>query len=258
MNIEFLGLPGAGKTTIRKRIIEELTLRKHSTLSTEDAFYLKMKTSGDSIYRYILRLLPNGMGKKLANNLHGRSLYQNESQNHFIACHGGSLRAFLNSVVFKNMSTEDKENVIGNFLAMGSLWDMLNCQDFANSILFFEEGFIQKSFMFVDHEYDYPSIATNIHDYFQAIPLPNIVIHIKTDISTSYERMLSRQDGLTKRLKNASPKAINTFLSHTEAHIQNIRNELSLSTDCQVIEITNEGDLNVTLNQLVDQVENYI
>lgn len=244
LRIEFLGLPGSGKTTIRSALLSQLKMQdSEHYLATEEAFYRMMKGYGDKVYRYILSALPYRTGLKFSKWVQGRSLFQLEAQNDFLANHGLALNAFISSVVFNQMSLEDKKNVIGSFLGMGSLWNVLNHSSLEKSVIFYEEGFVQKSFMFVDHNYSYDLVEDNLQVYLQNVPLPDILIYVKTAVSLSHQRMLERKDGLTKRLKNSNGLAINNFLNSAEEHIVNVKSKLMAQEGCKVIEIVNEGPL---------------
>jgi len=259
LRVEFLGLPGAGKTTIRRALLERLKNKNaEKYITSEEACYKRIKLDGDKVYRYLLGVLPYKTGLEFSGWMHGRSLFQLEAQNSFLARYGKALNAFISSIVYEKMSLEDKKNVMGSFLGTGSVWDLLNAPLFVNSIIFFEEGFVQKSFMFVDHNYNSGMINLNLREYFQNIPLPDVVIHVRTDISLSHRRMLERKDGLTNRLKGLDEISIDKFLNSAEGHVDNIRKELSGKTDCKVIDIVNEGPLEEVIESLLKKLQPYI
>lgn len=255
LRIEFLGLPGSGKTTLRQGLLSHFKKKDSANyLSSEEAYYLRMKSSGDKIYRYILSALPYESGLKLSKWIQGRSLFQLGAQNSFLAIHGKALNAFLNSVVYEKMSIQDKQNVMGNFLAMGSVWGMLDAPVFSDSKIFFEEGFVQKSFMFVDHDYCYADIKTQLHDYIFNIPLPEIIIHVKAGVSQSHQRMLGRKDGLTNRLKGSSEFKIDHFLNQADEHINYVISELSTQVNCRVIEVYNDGPIDKVIDSTLEKL----
>ena len=259
MIIEFLGLPGSGKTTIRRELLTHFkTINAPTFLSAEEAGYLRMKSEGDRIYRSLLQILPYTTGLKLAEWASGRSLFQCQAQNSFIAEYGKSLSAFLNSATFEKMLVADKQNVIGNFLEMGVAWRMLDAPEFSDVHVFFEEGFIQKSFMFVDHAYCYAAIENSLHTYFQNIPLPDIVVHVKTEVEQSHQRMLGRQDGLTNRLKGQSEQTINHFLNQAEEHIGHVMRLLSAQNKCRVIEVQNDAPLEEVVRITRKELSNHL
>jgi len=257
LRIEFIGLPGSGKTTIRQALLSKFKKNGAANYqSAEEAYYRRMKSDGDKIYRYILNVLPYEVGLNISKWIQGRSLFQLEAQNVFLAVHGQALSAFLNSTVFEKMSIQDKQNVIGNFLAMGSVWGVLDTPDCSELKIFFEEGFVQKSFMFVDHNYCYSSIKKNLHEYFMNIPLPELVIHVKTGVSQSHQRMLSRKDGLTNRLKGSSDSKIDQFLNQADEHISHVIHELSTQENCDVIEVINDGPLEKVIDSALEKLNN--
>lgn len=258
MRIEFLGLPGSGKTTIRNSLLSHLKkIDSEKFQTTEEAYYQRMKVDGDKVYRYLLSLMPATLGQRFCEWIPGRSLFQLEAQNEFLAKYGGALSAFIESPVFEQMSLEDKKNVMGNFLSMGSVWQLLDIPAYVKPLIFLEEGFIQKSFMFVDHNYSFGLIENNLRTYLNNIPLPDVVVHVKANVSLSHERMVGRKEGVTTRLKGVSEGVIDTFLHNADEHIQNVRNELSGHKVCQFIDVVNEGPLDEVVSSTIKQLECY-
>lgn len=256
MRIEFLGLPGAGKTTIRSALSNEMIKRGITQcMLAEHAFFIRSKNSGDKLQRYTLNCLPKRFALKLSSYFQGRSLFQYQCQNQFLSLYAKSLSTFLSSDSYHHMAEQDRANVIGNYLSMGALWQMLNHEDLKEKAILFEEGFIQKSFMFIDHHYVSHDMTENIKNYLANVPLPNILIYVKTDLITSYQRMLKRPDGLTQRLKGLDNNKIEQFLDYTNQHIHILLEELENHSLCEVIEVTNNQDIDSLVNSLASTLE---
>lgn len=256
MNIEFLGLPGSGKTTARKLLLEKLKTMGQACVSAEESYYHVTRTHGDKLAKTVLRLLPRKAGLVASEYFQGRSLFQTECQSAFLAEHGQSLEAYLSSSVFPRMSLADRQNVIGNYLAMGSLWSMLTHS--RSPMTFFEEGFIQKSLMFVDHNLPQDdALKASIEKYLHSVPLPEIAIYIKASTRNSHQRMHLREDGLTNRLKSCDPATIDAFLETTEQHFESILPILNKTQHCTVIEANNNGDLSTLVSNVAKSIINH-
>ena len=220
MRIEFIGLPGAGKTTLRTKLLSSLQQDGEvRCISSEDAFLAVSKDNIDWVLRYPLRYLPRSAALKFSGKLTNRSRMQFEAQNQFIASHGAALDAFLNSDTYLHMSNLDKQRVIGSFLSMGSLWQCMNTTSMEKKVIFFEEGLVQQSFLFVDHSERETKDKDKITCYLRNIPQADLVIYVSASIQTSWNRMLSRPDGLTDRLKHADEDTIGNFLRASQAHL---------------------------------------
>ena len=222
MYIEFLGLPGSGKSTIKKVLLQKLRTDGNGChLSADEAFYHSSLSSIDNIFRLPLSLLPASIGKQLALKLINRSYMQHDAQNRFLAQHGRALSAFIDSDIYQKMQIKDRSLVIASFLEVGSLRECITAVAEENTV-FFEEGLLQKSLMFVDHHNTSSADNTNVQSYLQSIPKPDLSIFITVDINDCHQRMLSREDGLTNRLKGADEKTILSFLERIDQHLHKV------------------------------------
>lgn len=138
MLVEFIGLPGSGKTTLRRDLLSRLSkIDNKKYLPIEEAFLQASRIHMDRVFRYPLKYLPRPMALKFAKKIRNRSLRQFDAQNRFISGNGKALEAFLSSTTYDNMSLNDRKIVIGSFLEMGSLWECSKeiCSD--NKVVFF-------------------------------------------------------------------------------------------------------------------------
>ena len=111
--VEFLGLPGVGKTTIRKKLAQRLQGDdKNRYLTLEEAFLRVSKLNIEKSYRIVLRSLPLKLALKLSDRLIGRSFMQLEAQNRFVAKNGKLFENFLSSQSFASMSINDRTILI--------------------------------------------------------------------------------------------------------------------------------------------------
>jgi len=255
LHIEFIGLPGAGKTTLRKRLLSSLQQDGDSRcISSEDAFLETSKDSIDWILRYPLRYLPHSIALSFSRKLTNRSRMQFEAQNQFIAGHGAALNAFLASVTCLRMSNLDRQRVIGSFLSMGALWQCTSTASTKNKVVFFEEGLVQKSFMFVDHSQRETNDKDKILRYLENIPHADLVIHVSASIQTSWSRMLSRPDGLTDRLKHADDDTIGCFLRASRAHLDVVTEWLTENRREHFVILNVENDIASEFDAIKDKV----
>ena len=66
--------------------------------------------------------------------------------------------------------------VIGSFLEIGSSWECINGRLSDKTVVLFDEGFVQKSFMFVDQSNDSRIETNHLHSYLVNIPLPDLIV----------------------------------------------------------------------------------
>jgi len=249
--VEFLGLPGVGKTTIRKSLVRHLqAIDKKKYLSIEEAFIQISKSKIDKIYRVLLNSVPASIAIILYEKLMNRSIMQFDAQNAFLAKHGKALASYFASDEFNSMSIIDKTTVISAFMQAGALNEIINWSIDSESIIFFEEGLIQKSFMFVSKESDASKDSTKLQVYLENIPFPDILVYLKADPDICRERMLTRPAGVTDRLKKSDNEEIKIFLKNTEIHIDNVLNWLRSNHMIQLIEVSNNKDIDTLVREL--------
>lgn len=252
--IEFSGLPGSGKSTIREKLIAVLRKEGHSQcISAEEAFLSAAQMKGDFLCSLARYLLPPSWRRSMAPRLYNRTPLKCQSQNHFLASHGIALNAFFNSMAYLYMNEEDKFQVIEAFLLTGALFFMAKEYSRKQDIIFFEEGLIQKSLMFLWPEaisYD----AQAVEAYMNAIPFPDILIHVKAEPETCKKRMLSRPQGVTQRLKNSTPKTIGLFFQQIENHLNKIYSYVDQHTTTTAWTTANMKPVDETVAELAQTV----
>lgn len=237
LRIEFIGLPGSGKTTLRNRLLSDPNINDNVVLeSAEQVFVRVAKNRAERSVRIPLKLLAGRAALGFAARYASRSQLRFEAQARFLARYGESLSAFLSSLCFDSMTELNRQRVIGSYLELGALWECLAGEADEGRAILFEEGLVQKSMMFVDHlGCDVREVAA-IEQYLRAIPAADLVIYVKTSADTSLHRMLARPDGLTDRLRELDEPSIGEFLSRAEEHMALVCSWLRESRSGSVIE----------------------
>jgi thymidylate kinase len=180
---------------------------------------------------------------------------QFEAQNRFLAEYGKALEAFFASNVYSNMALEDRKLVIGSFLKMGSLWNCIKGSLPDETVVFFEEGFVQKSFLFVDQSNGSLIEKEKLCSYLENIPLPDVIIYITANIETCQRRMIDRADGLTERLKSADRNEVSNFLSTAENHLKYVAEWLNDNCSGVIVEVNSEKELNAISQVVINKLQ---
>ena len=242
--IEFIALPGAGKSTIQKLLIKQLQNNSSNQwLTADEAFYLAARKNIDTHLRMILKITPSPIALRLIRKIVNRSQWQQEAQCVFLANYGKALSFFIDSKAFQYSTLADREKGIRTFLYLGSLHQCMLKYGGTGKNIVYDEGLIQKSLMFIPtHERaDHPDDSNNIRGYLKSIPKPDVLIFIKTSIENSLQRMHSRPDGLTERLKSQNNNRIHSFLSRGMKHLDNTVSYLQEEGKLQIITIDNNS-----------------
>ena len=94
--VEFIGLPGSGKSYLRKMLVRRLQLVDNKKyVTSEEAFFEVSRRKMDKVYRHAINILPVYFAMKLIHKLINRSLMQFDAQNSFLAKWGMVLEIFL-------------------------------------------------------------------------------------------------------------------------------------------------------------------
>lgn len=243
-SVEFAGAPGVGKSTVYRSLVKRLQLAdKDSYLTLNEAFMLASRSNIDRIYRYVMRMLPYDMAVSFSNMLLYRSVMQFEAQNRFLAQWGGAFNSFLRSAEFSDMSIDERTVVISAFIHVGSVFECIRGDLPEKMAVFFDEGFVQKSLMFISPVSVRPPDRSCLTDYLERIPVPDIIIYINADIELCYERMISRPGGFTRRLSDISKKRALDFLKASDDHVRDAVSWMQTNKGVDLIEIMNEGEL---------------
>lgn len=258
-SVEFVGLPGAGKSHVVSRFAKVITHRdKGKYITAEDAYLNCAKAKIDKIYRILLKALPHNAGLQFLKKLTNRSHMQFEAQNRFLAKWGKSFEAFLSSPVFDKMTVDDREIRISVFLHAAAFFECINDSVSEKQSVFFDEAFVQKAFIFISHLIDCKINESGLFSYLELIPLSDIIIHVKADVNTCCERMLSRRRGLIRLLDGSEKKDVLEFLKTADNNMNSIVHWLKNREDIILIEIDNEDDLNKTIIDLECKIRPFI
>lgn len=253
--IEFIGLPGAGKSAIRNQLLERLTQQDKSRyLTLEDAYLIIAKQNIDRVFRPLLNVLPHRMALAFSNKLMNRSLMHYEAQNRFLAKYAKAFETFISSKSFDLMSLKERNLVLSAFIGTGALYECI-AEGFSDeTFIFFEEGFVQKSLMFIPVQGKILPDSDPLSLYLQRVPLPEIIIFVQVEPKTCLKRMTQRPEGLTHRLENVDDRTILSFLNSIDEHLNQVRDLLHDNPDTRMIEINNEENIHEAIACLQESI----
>jgi len=218
MIVEFLGLPGSGKSTVMNQLFANTSAQNVRILTEQAALLVVARRKFDRVLRMPLKVLPHGLAMQVCPRFWWKSRQRSQCQVSFLAKHGAALGAFTSSGIYEAMSTTDRFRVIEHFLDAAAGREFLDVTELKDQIVLFGEGLVQKSFMFVDHT----EVAVETADvvrYLEKIPMPHLVIHLRVPTNVSFDRLTGRASGLTQRLKGTDASTIRRFLDKAAHHL---------------------------------------
>lgn len=213
MHIEFIGLPGSGKTTLHKEAIKLLNDRV--SISRKEILNLNKET-------YLAEL------------------------NEFIEMNREFVQLFLQKRDEHFTEKKEKDFLQEIFFFLFVHYNFCKKKE---EIILFDEGFchrvISLFFSYEKRGIDREGISL----YVDHIPLPDLVFFVKTDKEKSYQRMLKRKKGFPKRLKNLKDSERKDVLKNSETVISFTIHRLK-EKSLPITTINNNGSLHLAKEKL--------
>ena len=222
-HIEFVGVPGAGKTTLKNGMIKRLRLKGQTCLDVEDALLSSLKKSRDDIItHFVFRILPDNVGAKFLNSLFIRSRCRFVAQNRFLSYKGTSLEVILKSEPFRLMSAEARELALSRFLRTAIEYQTIKEHIEEAAVVPFDEGFFQRgTSLFISPSPHRQALgAESVFPYFNAVPWPDLLILVEADHGECLNRIEAR--GQPGRLKQTKCSSATWFLAGCQEYVSHV------------------------------------
>ena len=258
-HVEFMGVPGAGKSTLKGRALKVLKQKGHKVYGVEDLLLSAMKRRRDDKFcPVILGILPKNMAKKYIYGIFRTSWSQFYAQGRFAIEQRESLLAFLSSDKYKkvkSISSDEKALAISSALEAASKYQIMGEETDHNDIVVFDIGFIHTSMsLFISPRVSSEKIdQESMMDYLESIPIPDLVIWVETDVMECQRRILCRSSGRPLRLIGIDEDQMLFFLSTCHQQFEKISSWLKNKRKI-VVRIKND----IPLEQAVDQLSEKI
>ena len=255
-HIEFMGLPGAGKSVIKDSLLHRAKKRGLRIYCMEEALlYSYEKLNCSPLLTNLFKIFPKFIARRIITPVFRRSKCKFQTQSRFLIEQGEVLRLFMNSKNFGDKSSREKELVVSWFLEVASIYQMVNEQVKVGTPVILDEGFMQISMSLflspsnMKRDYDNKDVV----DYLDRIPIPDLLVYVETDISECIKRMESRPRGLTQRLRMAEHGRKEMFLSLCQKHFDEIAKWMEINNRA-IIRIDNNVLLENTVQRLLEEL----
>jgi thymidylate kinase len=258
ISVEFMGIPGAGKSSIKDDLVDKLKSQKRSIYSMEEALLVSMRRKlDDRVYGYLLKLSPDWYALQKVLFCFDKSSSKFNAQNRFLAEYPDSFEAFLGAKHFNRRPSEEKALIISWFLGPASRYQIINEQLNQNQAVIFDEGFIQKSMsLFLDPSFnDHELNKDSLFHYLNNVPLPDFAIYVEADVDQCMDRINSRPRGLPIRLQDVNTKEVLSFLIKAKKHFGDLCSWLE-GKGKTVIRLSNDGSVADATKELLSKLAN--
>lgn len=252
MYIEFIGLPGSGKTFLLKKLSRNNNYLKYipSKIKCGESKYCTKldKNNIKWLYSYFPTLLQKKIAKKYYNIRFDRE--ETNALIQFIEEYRNFLQVVLKMLYKKDISSlflfiRRFENIIIDYkFSQNYIKD--------NEIILFDEGFVQK---IVGVHLNTGISYHDIKEYINSSPKPKLIIHVEASVDTAHERLDKR--GWPGWLPEYSNLTKLQLLTQTQKKISDICEEY-LTNNVPIIKMQNDYTSNAYISQKFREIEHLL
>ena len=191
--IEFLGVPGAGKSGLVAEVIDELRVAGIDTVDMDEAVYAAMNAeTRDPLIRFLLRYLPSGVRRRSFKHLAARS------QDRLLALRGFLLAEPDAGIVILEALRDRRDLDPHQDLAFGWIVELMwsyqvamksEMASYSNIVL--DEGFCNRALTLFGYRFS-DEDHVRLRTYIESIPKPALVIVVTADAKRAASRATQR------------------------------------------------------------------
>lgn len=219
LHIEFLGIPGSGKTTISNAVATAMRGSGHDALLlSRSVEQLTRHDVDDPWVAALLSVTPRPLRRALSEPLFARSSYRFNALRDFATENPEMMAAVFKTVARRSDYELRPDLVIGWIFNLASRFQLATNQRKEGINIVIDEGFINRAVSLFGHGFA-SADRTELADYLRAVPRPDLVIHLNMNTERSLERLHAVGRRGTVRL-DRTPGAHARFLADASACIE--------------------------------------
>lgn len=247
--VEFIGIPGAGKTTLMPTVLAHLSAAGLSPLDLNAAVIAAARRSlRDGALGPMLRFAPDRVARHLIARSHERFLSLSDA----LASQPALGIAVIESVQNRSVSAPDADQALRWLL--DTLWKRELCRrGNGEGWLVIDEGFSHRSitlfgYRYGDDERDFAALQR----YMEAIPLPSLVVKVNAEPLLCFERA-----GVPPRFRSLDEEEQRRYLD-AAANCAEDAVKLLAGRGVALTEIDNNGSIEDSRAELIEQIDAWI
>jgi thymidylate kinase len=198
-HIEFLGLPGSGKTTLAFELRGYLNSHGHKALSAEQALYAALRRRSHYYeLRYPIKYCSYERGKRWLYEVYRKPRFSYDPLNRFLGGHE-KMAETLCAIQQYPQSMYNSAVLIRWLVRLYCGYQLAKENLKRNELLVLDEGFCNRAISI----FGYCSGTVNcpkLQDYIKNVPAPDAVLRVEASLETREKRLSGR--GYPARLKN--------------------------------------------------------
>lgn len=234
MIVEFIGTPGAGKTTFMPVVSEHFKDQHFQPYSVVEA---ARPFATRTFPGKMVQLLPFG---KLKRYLLWQVFYaySNAYRSKFADQNRALMSTVLDYQHQRQITQPDKDHVLHWFLHLTGSYEFLKTRAQAGEMLLFDEGFVHRVVQLFASEIETPDLDS-VATYLDLIPKPDLVVFPRASREVCEKRVFER--GVWKRFQDKGLEKTSSFIKNAYK-IVNYAVKYIKKKGWSVIEVDNNGE----------------
>jgi len=251
MIVEFIGTPGAGKTTLVPAVSSYLNEKGYQAYSVlEAARPFAQRTFSGKVAK---KILPRNLLKPALWQIFYFSSYFHRSKFH--RNHPSLLRTVRDHQEGRPITPYDLNHVMRWFIHLTGYYQFFIEFMEAEDAVIYDEGFVHRVVQLFASENEEPDFGL-VAKYLDLIPKPDLVVFTNTPAEVCEERVFKR--GVWERFEKKGPEATSTFISHA-SKVVNFSASYLGDRHWNLIEVQNgEGEISAAEETLKVQLSAWI
>ncbi|MGG0716265.1 hypothetical protein ABE096_01520 [Robertmurraya massiliosenegalensis] len=244
--LEFMGIPGSGKTTLCNLVYDELKKSQKVELFKEqykDSLKGQIRNQGNGLIGYLRFVL---LIKLLRGSYIPASTYGEEIIKYMVE-HSNIYTNLLNTIV--TTAVPERRNYILKYLLMDIYkWGVVKKDTSNQNLILMDEGFVHRVlniYMYSENN----NLDTILKEFFLTIEFPEVVVNVKCDIDNSINRMEKRKQGIPVGYRIYKRNEFRKVLVDMEEFNERLLSYLK-KEGVKIIEVQN-SNLSVAKNEII-------
>jgi hypothetical protein len=218
LHVEFMGLPGSGKSSLHQETLRAAARRNLPLLSLPEALAACLsRNPTDTMLRGLTGWMMSRLGRGVAVRAFARSTDRLNSLAGFLAENLGLAEIVFGSQSTRDISRDDRQLVIRWMLALFAGFQFVQERLTDKEVLIIDEGFCNRVTTLFAYSSYFPDLTKEIFDYLDRIPRPDLVFVLEDGVEVCELRLDRR--GWTERLAPFTPHERRKVLTRSEGCI---------------------------------------